>query len=115
MIRRCALVVGWMAVVSIAFSTLSPIGLRPKTGYPDEERFLAFFMGGACLAIGYPRYRCRVSLGVVIGGSFLEAAQLFIPGRDAHVHHAVVKIIGGLAGLTFAAIAEHLASHQQRV
>ncbi len=112
MIRRLAIVIGWMAVTVIVFSTLSPIGLRPRTGHPDTERFLAFFLAGACLAIGYPRYRRWVSLGVVIGGALLEAGQLLIPGRDAHVHDAAVKIIGGVIGITLAAVADHLATRR---
>ena len=89
MIRRLAIVVGGAAVLVIVFATLSPIGLRPKTGHPDLESFGAFFLAGACFAIGYPRYRRWVSMGIVIGASALEAAQLLVPGRDVHVHDAV--------------------------
>ena len=115
MVRRLAIIIGWMAVVAIVFSTLSPISLRPRTGHPDTERFVAFFIAGACFAIGYPRYRRWVSLGIVVGGTLLEVAQLTVPGRDAHVHDALVKIAGGVAGLTLAALADHLVTRQRLI
>ena len=113
MIRRLAIVVGWMAVLTIVFATLSPIGLRPKTGHPDLERFGAFFLAGACFAIGYPRFRRWASLAIVVGAAMLEAGQLLVPGRDAHVHDAIVKIIGGIVGLTLAALADHVLTRRK--
>ena len=115
MVRKLAIITGWMAVIAIVFSTLSPIGLRPRTGHPDAERFLAFFLAGACLAIGYPRCRRWVSLGIVVGGALLEAGQFLVAGRDAHVHDAAVKVVGGVVGITLAAIADHLATRQRPI
>ena len=108
MIRRLALVAGWLAVAIIVFATLSPIGLRPKTGHPDLERFGAFFLAGACFAVAYPKRRRWVSVAIIIGAGLLEAGQLLVPGRDAHLHDAIVKAVGGVVGLTLAALADHL-------
>jgi VanZ family protein len=105
-IRRCALAAGWLLAAIIAFSTLSPLHLRPKTGHPDLERFAAFFLAGVCFAIAYPRYRRWIALSVVVGAALLEAGQLLVPGRDAHVHDAVVKAAGGLIGVALATLAE---------
>ena len=107
MIRKTALVLGWLTVFMIVYSTLSPIQLRPRTGYPDVERFGAFFLAGGCFAIAYPRHRRWVSLALVVGAGLLEASQLLAPGRHAHLHDAVVKAVGGIVGLTIAALAEH--------
>jgi peptidoglycan/LPS O-acetylase OafA/YrhL len=107
MVRKLAMIGGWLVVAVIVFSTLSPLHLRPKTGHPDLERFAAFFLAGACFAVAYPRHRRLVSAALVVGAALLEAAQLLVPGRDAHVHDAVIKAVGGVAGLTLAALAEH--------
>ena len=113
MVRKLALVAGWLVVAVIVFSTLSPIHLRPKTGHPDLERFAAFFLAGGFFAVAYPRYRRWVSAGIVIGAIGLEAAQLLVPGRDAHIHDAVVKVIGGVLGLTLTALADHAVQTQR--
>ncbi|WP_158914702.1 VanZ family protein [Caulobacter sp. S45] len=107
MVRKLALAIGWLIVAVIVFSTLSPIHLRPKTGHPDFERFVAFFLAGACFAVAYPRHRRWVSAAIVVGACLLEAAQLLVPGRDAHVHDAVVKVVGGLVGMAIAALIDH--------
>ena len=108
LIRRIALVLGWLAVAVIVYSTLSPIHLRPRTGHPDFERFAAFFLAGACFAVAYPHQRRLVSAAIVGGACVLEAAQLLVPGRDAHIHDAAIKALGGVVGLTLAALADHL-------
>ena len=109
MIRRVALVTGWMLVSIIVFSTLSPIGLRPKTGFPDLERFVAFLLAGASFAVAYPNRRGWVLAALVVGAGFLEVGQLFVPGRDGHLHDAIIKATGGIIGVASMAVAEHLA------
>lgn len=104
MIRRFAVVLGWLALAAIVFSTLSPLHLRPRTGHPDLERFAAFFLAGACFAWAYPRRWRLVLFAVVVVAGLLEAAQLLVPGRDAHVHDAVIKAVGGAAGVALAAL-----------
>lgn len=105
--RRLARGLGWIAAAYVAFVTLSPIRYRPQTGHPNLERFAAFFLIGAAFSLGYPTVRRRVSAMLVLGAAALEAGQLFVPGRDAHISDAGVKALGALAGLTLAALAEH--------
>ena len=109
MIRKLALALGCLALAVIVFSTLSPLSLRPKTGYPDLERFVAFFLVAACFAVAFPRRAWMVLVAVVLGAALLEAAQLLVPGRDAHVHDAAVKAAGGVLGLMAATLADRWA------
>lgn len=105
--QRLARWLGWGAAAYVAFVTLSPIRYRPGFGYPDLERFAAFFLIGAAFSLGYPMIRRRVSLLLVTGAAMMEAGQLLVPGRDAHVSDAAVKAVGAILGLTLAALMEH--------
>ncbi len=110
-IRKFALLCGWLLIAVIVFSTLSPIALRPKTGHPDLERFAAFFLAGLAVAVAYPTRANIAAVSFVIGACVLEAAQLFVPGRDAHIHDAFIKALGGLFGVMAAALFERFATH----
>ena len=113
MIRRLAIVLGWMAALIIVFATLSPIGsgqgrviptriASPRSTSPTHASPSAILATAG-----------RVSLGVVMGSALLEAGQLLVTGRDAHVHDAAVEIVGGVAGLTLAALGEHFVSRSR--
>jgi len=63
MLFRC---VAWLLLAAIAYSTLSPIELRPVTGFSaDLERFVAFAAVGAAFCLGYPKRRFAIVLMVV--------------------------------------------------
>jgi di/tricarboxylate transporter len=104
MIRRLAVVLGCLALAIIVFSTLSPLHLRPRTGHPDLERFAAFFLAGGCFAWADPRRWLGMLIAVVAVAAGLEVAQLFVPGRDAHLHDAMIKAAGGGAGVILGAL-----------
>jgi hypothetical protein len=108
MIRRFAFVLGWLALAIIVFSTLSPLHLRPRTGHPDLERFAAFLLAAGCFAWADPPRWRGVLVAVVAVAAGLEAAQLLVPGRDAHVHDAMVKAAGGVAGVILAVLGSKL-------
>jgi glycopeptide antibiotics resistance protein len=108
-IRKAALLCGWILIAVIVFSTLSPIALRPKTGRPDLERFGAFFLAGLALAVAYPRRGKLAAVLFVLGACVLETAQLFVPGRDAHIHDALIKALGGILGVMVATLFERIA------
>jgi VanZ family protein len=87
-----------LALLIIIF-TLGPVGLRPQTGHPDVERFLAFVAVAAVFTLALPRRLAWVLIGVVLMAISLEVGQLLIPGRDARVTDAVVKVLGGVIGV----------------
>ena len=87
----------------IAFSTLSPIGLRPHVGGPNYERLFAFVLIGGLFGVAYPRHLPRIAVIVVGFALGLEVLQMMIPGRHARLFDAVVKCCGGIAGVTAAA------------
>ncbi|HEV7256162.1 MAG TPA: hypothetical protein VGN82_00145 [Bosea sp. (in: a-proteobacteria)] len=110
-LRRIAAVLGWSAVLAIAFATLAPIGSRPHvsaTG-PDVERFLAFLLLSGTLSLAYPKRFGLIlvlTIGLVIG---LEAAQSLEPTRHGRPHDAVIKIFGAVAGVALGILADRFA------
>ena len=86
------------AVCGIAYATLCPIGMRPHLASADEERFGAYFVMGALVAMAAPRRWLSITLFVAAVAAGLEAGQLLIPGRDARVGDALVKMAGGVLG-----------------
>ena len=109
-VNRLAAILGWLILAAIAFSTFSPIQLRPQTGHVVLERVLAFAALGAAFGVGYPR-RLALAAGVtVLAAIGLEAGQLLIPGRHARLIDAGEKLAGGMIGLAIAAAALALAA-----
>jgi len=109
-VNRFAAILAWLILAAIAFSTFSPIQLRPQTGHVVLERVFAFAALGAAFGIGYPR-RLTLAAGVtVLAAIGLEAGQLLIPGRHARLIDAGEKLAGGLIGLAIAAAALALAA-----
>ncbi len=85
-------------VGGIAYATLCPIGMRPHLASANQERFGAYFIMGLVVALAFPRRWLTVSLFVALVAIGLEAGQLLIPGRDARVADALVKMLGGVVG-----------------
>ena len=115
-IRRIAAVIGWCAVLAIAFATVAPIASRPHfpDAGPDVERFFGFLLLAGSLAVAYPRRRGLVlilAIGFAIG---LEAAQLLEPTRHGRPHDAIVKMLGVMAGVALAVLMERLARRLHR-
>ncbi len=83
----------------IVFATLCPINWRPHLGDATLERFFAFYALGAALCLFLPR-RWPAALGfMVFVAVSLEGGQMFAPGRDPHASDALVKALGGVAGV----------------
>jgi len=99
---RLLRIVAWALLFGIAFSTLSPIWLRPESGLPPNvERFGAFLVLSFVFTLAYPHRLLRVILTVAAAAVALEALQLVIPGRDARLHDLIVKLAGGGLGTGF--------------
>jgi len=98
------LIVGLAALgaAGIAFATLCPQSLRPHMGDPDAERFAAFMILGALIALAAGRRWARATMAIVTLAVGLEAAQLIVPGRDAMLADAIIKAMGGVCGVASA-------------
>jgi VanZ family protein len=80
------------------FVTLCPISLRPHLWSANHERFFAYFVLGALIALAAQR-RWLGALALVVFLAFgLEAAQRLVPGRHAVLSDATVKALGGVLG-----------------
>jgi hypothetical protein len=101
MLQTLARIAAWSLAVAIVVMTLGPIGLRPQFGHPSMERFAAYLALGGAFSLGYPRHRAWVALAVVCGAMGLEMGQLLVPGRDARVGDALVKVFGAVTGVLF--------------
>lgn len=102
--RRAAIVIGWVALLVIIGSTLSPIDARPHIWAfgADMERFLAYLAAGALLSFAYPRQRWLVLAGLVALAAGLEWLQTLEMTRHGLPHDALVKMAGALAGSALA-------------
>jgi hypothetical protein len=105
--RRKLMSAEWLLLASLAlavivFATLCPIEWRPRLSEnPDVERFAAFAVLGFAAKFAFPRKHLLTILALALIAAGLEAAQLFIPGRDAHGWDAMVKMLGAAAGVQF--------------
>ena len=103
--RRNLISVQWMLLAALAmgvitFATLCPMPLRPRLfANPDLERFAAFTALGFAAKLAFPRRHLWTLLVLILLAAGLEAAQSLAPGRDAHLHDALVKAIGAATGV----------------
>jgi hypothetical protein len=113
-VRRWAALIGWGAVAVVVVATLSPIGARPHIAHlgPQIERFVAYLVAAAALAISYPGRKRVILLCIVAGAGGLELAQHFEASRHARALDALVKIMGGLSGLAVVTLCERLWSRR---
>jgi hypothetical protein len=103
----------WALLGLVCFATLSPIALRPETGFVAAERFAAFAALGALFVAAYPLHFFRNALFVVIVAFALEALQHLTPDRHGHLVDAIEKVAGGLAGASIACIGQSLFGNSQ--
>lgn len=108
--RRWAALIGWGAVAVVVVATLSPIGARPHIAHlgPQIERFVAYLVAAAALAVAYPARKGVILLCIVAGAGGLELAQHFEASRHARALDALVKIMGGISGLAVVSLCERL-------
>ena len=108
MLHKLIAAAAWTTLAFIAFATLSPLALRPEFGDANLERFGAYALAGLLMALAYPRHLIPVALFVVGVATVLEVLQLVTPDRHGQFANAVVKAVGGIAGVTVAFIILHL-------
>jgi VanZ family protein len=89
------------ALIIIVLSVM-PGKMRPHLlGNDYCEHFIAYFVAGSLVAVGYPRPLQRLSSGVLlaIGAGTLELIQLWIPGRTSSVGGFVSAAAGAWIGV----------------
>lgn len=95
----------WLLAVGIVAVTLGPLGLRPRLGDAQLERFMAYFLTASAFVIAYPRRPVTIGAVAVLAAAGLELGQLFVPGRDAGVADALAKALGGALGAAIIGLA----------
>ena len=127
-ITRLAMAAAWIAVIAIAYATLTHVGfvyaiyfklspflMRPAMQtYAHFEHVIAFAILGALFGFAYPRHLFLVC-GIVFGAAaLLEILQTMTPDRHGTLVDALEKMAGGAAGIIFARIARRLWSARDR-
>lgn len=108
-----ALAVAWIAMLAIAYATLTRVGfvysiyfkLEPWLLHPEMrtyahfEHFIAFGFLGALFALAYPKRPFLVCCIIFGGAALLEIAQTLTPDRHGTLVDALDKLAGGGAGI----------------
>ncbi|UFW43434.1 VanZ family protein [Bradyrhizobium sp. WSM471] len=105
MMRKLIILIAWCGLGSIAFVTLSPIGLRPELGSAGFERFAAYGALGVLFVVAYPRRFTLMMIFILGVAVSLELLQHLTPDRHGHIADAAQKVIGGLVGSSAAKFA----------
>ena len=80
--HRLLRILAWLLLAAIAFATLSPIGLRPDSGFsPNYERFAAFAAVGMMFVLAYPRHIWLVLalFACVLAAWYVVVTNLAVP------------------------------------
>ena len=100
MIQRISIVAGWLMLAFVVYATLSPIDARPALSTPHLEHFAAFGLLGLAFGLAYPG-RVLLVVAIVVGAAVgLEALQLLKPDRHGRAADALVKVLGGISGIS---------------
>lgn len=113
MLRRAAKVFVVILIAAIVFATLSPLDLRPRTGYVGPEREVAFALLGCALAIAFPSRAWATLVGIVTLTVGLELAQHLTPDRHGQLIDAIEKLAGGVLGWSAGVLFNWLRSRSQ--
>ncbi|WP_011582196.1 MULTISPECIES: VanZ family protein [Chelativorans] len=91
----------FLILAVILYSTLSPLDMRPRTGFPPHfEHFLAFALLGGLYAIAFPRRILLILFAIVLAAAGLELLQLTLTDRHARFADFAIKLMGGIVGGT---------------
>jgi hypothetical protein len=127
-ITRLAMAAAWIAVIAIAYATLTHVGfvyaiyfklspflMRPAMQtYAHFEHVIAFAILGALFGFAYPQ-RLILVCGIVFGAAaLLEILQTMTPDRHGTLIDALEKMAGGVAGIILARTARRLWSNEDR-
>jgi hypothetical protein len=109
-LRRLCRIAGWIGTIVIFILSVVPGDARPHSGVaPGEfEHLFAYMITAGALALGYSATAsrllvCALLIGLAAG---LEAAQIWIPGRNAELIGFVASALGAAFGSAGAAALE---------
>ena len=91
-----------LAVLTIVVLSVMPGRMRPHIlGNDYYEHFVAYFVAGSLLAMGYLRPIQLLSSGILLAicAGSLEFVQLWIPGRTSSVGGFASAMVGAWIGL----------------
>jgi len=99
-------ILAWLLLLGLVIVTIGPISLRPVTPLPTQlERALALLVIGFVFALAYPRHIVIIAILVLGTTILLEFLQVLEPSRHGRLVDALVKLLGGAAGLAFGMLA----------
>jgi hypothetical protein len=107
-LNKIAIAGAWVTLSLICFVTLSSVDLRPHTGEPALERFIAYAVLGGLFMAAYPRHFIRSATLLAIFALGLEALQHLTPDRHGHVADSLQKLLGAWAGCATLKLAQIL-------
>ena len=128
-LTRLAKAAPWIAVIAIAYATLTHVGfvyaiyfkLSPFLMHPAMrtyahfEHVIAFALLGALFSFSYPR-RPFLVFGIVFGAAaLLEILQTVTPDRHGTLVDALEKMAGGAVGIMIVRTAQRLWSAKHRL
>jgi len=96
-----------LTVLTIIVLSVMPGKMRPHIlGNDYCEHFIAYFVAGGLLAIGYPRVLQSLWSGVLLAmcAGAMELAQVWIPGRTASAGGFVSAAIGAWIGIALVVV-----------
>jgi VanZ family protein len=97
-----------LTVLTVIVLSVMPGKMRPHIlGNDYCEHFVAYFIAGSLLAIGYPRPMQLLSSAILLGicAGSLEFVQLWIPGRTSSAGGFASAAIGAWIGLLVVVVA----------
>ncbi|WKA30609.1 VanZ family protein [Bradyrhizobium roseum] len=126
--NRIAVVAAWVAVIAIAYATLTHVGfvyaiyfklapylMRPAMQtYAHFEHIIAFAFLGALFGIAYPKRPILVCIIVLGAAAMLEIMQTMTPDRHGTWIDALEKMAGGAAGIAIAKAVQWLRSAKDK-
>ena len=100
MTHRLLRIAAWLALATILFVTISPIGLRPRDIISTNfDRAAAYAVMSALFVFAHPRHWWAVAMLVIVTVGGAELFQFLSPTRHPGLIDAMVKAAGGAAGL----------------
>jgi VanZ family protein len=102
---RAARIAAWSLAAAIVVLSLAPPALRPKTGAPHSlEHLIIYVATGFAFGLGYKRKHGLLAILLVIFSSFIEIAQLFVPGRHARLSDFIIDAVAVCIGLVMSSL-----------
>ncbi len=111
MIRKIARLSFTIGVLAVTWLSLTPRDALPEIHMWDKpQHLIAYAVLAICGAIGFLGRRplLIVSIGLIVLGCSLEAAQAAVPSRDPSIGDAIANIAGIALGLAAAWIGNQL-------